>query len=78
MPLRPAHPRALTFYGGQVSAEAGGAAFDAIALAVERTLRGDVAAIATAPVNKEAFALAGLRGREHTDLLAHLTQTPRV
>ena len=29
--------------------------------------------MATAPVNKEAFALAGLPWRGHTDLLAHLT-----
>jgi len=70
---------ALTFYGhGQVSAEAGRAAFDAIAKAVEDALRGEVDAIATAPVNKEAFALAGLPWKGHTDLLAHLTGTPRV
>jgi len=70
---------ALTFYGrGQVSAEAGRAAFDAIAKAVEDALRGDVDAIATAPVNKEAFALAGLPWKGHTDMLAHLTGTPRV
>ena len=30
-------------------------------------------AIATAPINKEAFAPAGLPWRGHTDLLAHLT-----
>jgi 4-hydroxythreonine-4-phosphate dehydrogenase len=70
---------ALTFYGqGRVSAEAGRAAFDAIARAVEDALRGEVDAIATAPVNKEAFALAGLPWKGHTDLLAYLTQTPRV
>ena len=34
--------------------------------------------IATAPINKEAFALAGLPWRGHTDLLAHLTGAPRV
>ncbi len=75
----PHTPGALTFYGqGQVSAEAGRAAFDAIARAVEDALRGEVDAIATAPVNKEAFALAGLPWKGHTDLLAYLTQTPRV
>ena len=35
-------------------------------------------AIATAPINKEAFALAGCRWKGHTELLAHLTDTPRV
>ena len=30
-------------------------------------------AVATAPINKEAFAAAGLPWRGHTDLLAHLT-----
>jgi 4-hydroxythreonine-4-phosphate dehydrogenase len=34
--------------------------------------------IATAPVNKEAFRLAGLRWSGHTDLLAHLTGAPHV
>jgi 4-hydroxythreonine-4-phosphate dehydrogenase len=34
--------------------------------------------MATAPVNKEAFAQAGLPWKGHTDLLAHLTNTDRV
>jgi 4-hydroxythreonine-4-phosphate dehydrogenase len=37
-----------------------------------------VDAIATAPVNKEAFRLAGLPWTGHTDLLAHLTGAPHV
>jgi 4-hydroxythreonine-4-phosphate dehydrogenase len=37
-----------------------------------------VDAIATAPINKEAWALAGLPWRGHTDLLAHLTGAGRV
>ena len=41
-------------------------------------LAGRVDAIATAPVNKEAFALAGLPWRGHTDLLGHLTGSPHV
>ena len=39
---------------------------------------GRIDAIATAPINKEAFAAAGLPWRGHTDLLAHLTGAPRV
>ena len=41
-------------------------------------MAGRVDAIATAPVSKEAFALAGLPWRGHTDLLAHVTGTPFV
>jgi 4-hydroxythreonine-4-phosphate dehydrogenase len=37
-----------------------------------------VQAIATAPVNKEAFRLAGLPWHGHTDLLAHLTDAAHV
>ncbi len=57
---------------GQVSALAGRAAFDAIVRAVEDARRGVVHAVATAPVNKAAFAAAGLGWKGHTDLLAHL------
>jgi 4-hydroxythreonine-4-phosphate dehydrogenase len=63
---------------GQLSAEAGRAAFDAICAAVRDTQAGVVHAIATAPVNKLAFSRAGLPWKGHTDLLAHLTSSPRV
>jgi len=66
------------FTPGQLSADAGRAAYDAIVRAVSDARAGGVDAIATAPINKEAFALAGLPWRGHTDLLAHLTGTPRV
>jgi 4-hydroxythreonine-4-phosphate dehydrogenase len=45
---------------------------------VDDAQRGTVHAIATAPVNKEAFRLAGLPWAGHTDLLAHLTGAPHV
>lgn len=66
------------FAPGRLSAEAGRAAYDAIVAAVEDARAGRIAAIATAPVNKEAFALAGLPWKGHTDLLAHLTGAGRV
>lgn len=66
------------FSPGVLSADAGRAAYDAIVRAVSDARRGTIDAIATAPVNKEAFALAGLQWKGHTDLLAHLTGTPRV
>jgi 4-hydroxythreonine-4-phosphate dehydrogenase len=61
-----------------LSADAGRAAYDAIVRAVGDAQRGAVDAIATAPVNKLAFAAAGLPWKGHTDLLGHLTGSPRV
>jgi 4-hydroxythreonine-4-phosphate dehydrogenase len=61
------------FAPGVLSAEAGRAAHDAIVRAATDAMRGDVAAVATAPINKEALRLAGLQWNGHTDLLAHLT-----
>jgi 4-hydroxythreonine-4-phosphate dehydrogenase len=63
---------------GELSAEAGRAAYDTLVRAVDAAKRGDVDAIATAPVNKLAFAKAGLEWKGHTDLLAHLCGTPNV
>jgi 4-hydroxythreonine-4-phosphate dehydrogenase len=63
----------VTFVPGVLSAEAGRAAYDAVVRAVDAAMKRDVDAIATAPVNKEAFRLAGLPWSGHTDLLAHLT-----
>jgi 4-hydroxythreonine-4-phosphate dehydrogenase len=62
-----------SFEPGKLSAEAGRAAFEAIVSAVDDARHGLVDAIATAPVNKEAFRLAGLPWVGHTELLAHLT-----
>jgi len=66
------------FPRGRVSADAGQAAYDAILEAVAHAQRGDLAGIATAPINKEAFAAARLPWRGHTELLAHLTGARRV
>ena len=63
---------------GTLSAEAGRTAYGAIVAAVEDALAGEVDAVATAPINKEAFALAGLPWRGHTELLAHLTGAASV
>jgi 4-hydroxythreonine-4-phosphate dehydrogenase len=66
------------FEPGVLSAAAGRAAYDAICTAVRDAQSGVVSAIATAPVNKLAFARAGLPWKGHTDLLAHLTGSRRV
>jgi 4-hydroxythreonine-4-phosphate dehydrogenase len=71
-------PPEHTFAVGQLSADAGRAAFDAICAAVKDAQAGSVHAVATAPVNKLAFSRAGLPWKGHTDLLAHLTGSPRV
>jgi 4-hydroxythreonine-4-phosphate dehydrogenase len=72
----PADPS--TFAPGVLSKEAGRAAYEALVRAVDDATAGRVAAIVTAPVNKEAWALAGIHWPGHTDLLAHLTGARRV
>jgi 4-phospho-D-threonate 3-dehydrogenase / 4-phospho-D-erythronate 3-dehydrogenase len=71
-------PSGARFVPGVLSPEAGRAAYDAICAAVRDAQAGLVAGIATAPVNKLAFARAGLPWKGHTDLLGHLTGSPRV
>jgi 4-hydroxythreonine-4-phosphate dehydrogenase len=71
-------PTGIAFAPGVLSGAAGRAAYDIIVRAVDDARRGIVQAIATAPVNKEAFKLAGLPWSGHTDLLAHLTGSLHV
>lgn len=77
-PILYSPPAAARFAAGVLSADAGRAAFDVIVRAVSDAQSGRVDAIATAPVNKEAFRLAGLPWNGHTDLLAHLTGASHV
>jgi 4-hydroxythreonine-4-phosphate dehydrogenase len=58
---------------GQVSAEGGSQAYEAVAEGVRRTMAGEASAIVTAPLNKESLHLAGHRFPGHTELLAALT-----
>jgi 4-hydroxythreonine-4-phosphate dehydrogenase len=62
---------------GRISGRAGQAAYDAILHAVADARSGTIDAVATAPINKEAFAAAGIPWRGHTELLAHLTGSSR-
>jgi 4-hydroxythreonine-4-phosphate dehydrogenase len=71
-------PAGDVFAAGILSADAGRAAYDLLVRAAADAQRGAVDAIATAPVNKEAFRLAGLPWSGHTDLLAHLTGASHV
>jgi 4-hydroxythreonine-4-phosphate dehydrogenase len=71
-------PENAFFQPGILSADAGRAAYEAIVRAVADAQRGAVDAVATAPINKEAFRLAGLPWAGHTELLAHLTGAPHA
>jgi 4-hydroxythreonine-4-phosphate dehydrogenase len=63
----------LTPYSaGVVNSLSGERAYKEIVRAVQDAGAGRVQAISTAPINKAAFAAAGLPWRGHTDLLAHL------
>lgn len=58
---------------GVMSAEAGACSYAYIAAAVAAALDRRIAAIVTAPINKEALHAAGYPFEGHTELLAHLT-----
>ncbi|HSL00511.1 MAG TPA: 4-hydroxythreonine-4-phosphate dehydrogenase PdxA [Rubrobacteraceae bacterium] len=66
-------PEDLPF--GELDARAGDAAFRYVERATRLASEGRVAAIATAPLNKEAMHLAGHRYPGHTEILAELTGT---
>jgi 4-hydroxythreonine-4-phosphate dehydrogenase len=63
---------------GELSAVAGNAAYEYIRVASELAVRGEVQAICTAPLNKEALHAAGHIYPGHTELLAYLTGTEEV
>ena len=63
---------------GEVSAAAGRAAYNTIVRAVDAARRGEVDAIATAPISKLALSHAGLPWKGHTELVAHLCGVTRV
>ena len=61
---------------GRVQADAGRAAFESIRAAIGLALAREVDAVATAPVNKEAFRAAGVAQIGHTEIFGELTGTP--
>ena len=63
---------------GTASAAAGRSAYDAVVAATADAMAGRIDAVATAPINKAAWAMAGLAWRGHTELLAELTGARRV
>jgi 4-hydroxythreonine-4-phosphate dehydrogenase len=69
-------PKGLPF--GQLSAAAGEGSFRFIERAAKLAAAGQVDAICTAPLNKEALHAAGHKYPGHTELLAELTGTDEV
>ncbi len=66
-------PEDLPF--GQVDERAGHAAFTYIEAAIQQALKNQVAAIVTAPINKEALHKGGHHFPGHTEILAELSHT---
>jgi 4-hydroxythreonine-4-phosphate dehydrogenase len=63
---------------GELAEIAGEAAYRAVEIAARLALTHEVAAICTAPLNKEALHIAGHFYPGHTEMLAALTDTPEV
>ena len=75
----PLNPDQLPAFG-KISAVAGQLAADSISWATQAALRGEVSAIVTAPLHKEALSLAGFKFPGHTEMLQafvaqHLNKT---
>lgn len=66
-------PEDLPF--GQVDARAGHAAFEYIQAAIQKSMANEVAAVVTAPINKEALHKGGHNFPGHTEILAELSGT---
>jgi len=63
---------------GQVSAECGQAAYDAIVAGIGLAVAGHVAGLVTAPIHKEALSAAGIGYPGHTEILADKGGAARV
>jgi len=65
------------FTPGTISAATGRAAFTYVNRAIDAALAGQVAAVSTGPMNKEALSLAGIHFPGHTEIFAARTQAAR-
>ena len=63
---------------GTIDARAGAAAVEAIEVATQFAMRGELDAITTAPICKAAINRAGIHYSGHTEMLAAFTNTPDV
>jgi 4-hydroxythreonine-4-phosphate dehydrogenase len=62
---------------GRISAATGRAGFTYVDRAIDAALAGQVAAVSTAPLNKEALNAAGIKYPGHTEIFADRTKSPR-
>jgi 4-hydroxythreonine-4-phosphate dehydrogenase len=69
---------AAEFTPGVVSARTGAAAYRYVERSIEAALAGQVAGVATAPLNKEALHAAGIRFPGHTEIFAEKTGAARA
>jgi 4-hydroxythreonine-4-phosphate dehydrogenase len=60
-----------------ISAATGRAGFTYVNRAIDAALAGQVVAVSTAPLNKEAMSMAGIHFPGHTEIFAERTQAPR-
>ena len=63
---------------GKVSAATGAAGYHYVLKSIEAALAGEAAAVATAPLNKEALRAAGVSYPGHTEIFAGKTRANRV
>jgi 4-hydroxythreonine-4-phosphate dehydrogenase len=63
---------------GELSAAAGKAGVAAVERAAQLAMAGEVDAMVTAPLNKEAMRMAGVTYPGHTEILAAITDSPSV
>ncbi|MEM7454471.1 MAG: 4-hydroxythreonine-4-phosphate dehydrogenase PdxA [Planctomycetota bacterium] len=62
---------------GTVCEQTGRASFDYVKTAIDGALCGEVKAVVTAPINKEAWQAAGIKYPGHTELFAERTECER-
>jgi len=65
------------FAPGAINAATGHAGYACVNRAIDAPLAGQVAAVSTAPLNKEAMSLAGIQFPGHTEIFAARTNAPR-
>ena len=65
------------FSPGTINAATGRAGYECVERAIDAALAGQVAAVCTAPLNKEAMSMAGIKFPGHTEIFAARTHAAR-
>lgn len=66
-----------TLQPGAIGAHTGRAAFHYISTAIDAAIAGEIAGVATAPINKEALHMAGIHFPGHTEIFASRTASSK-